>query len=243
MEKFIFLHGWASKYIINKNEQIEDFYRELLDLLYQKFDVDFIVLPGFSNNPEPLKPYFLSDYVDYLKNYITNKKYNNFYLMGHSFGGQVVAKFSSVYPEKVKKLILYNAACIRKKTFKKIIFSKLAKIFKKFIKKNITLSKIVYKILNGSSAVAYYSEIMKQTMNNIIEEDLSNILPYIKKETLIIWGGKDKITPLWQGKLINKLIPNSKLIIYPEGDHNFHRINPNFIFSQILKNSDSKFTF
>lgn len=230
-----FLHGWVGKYIIDKNQNIYDFYKPLIEELNKKFFCEFIILPGFSNNPEPERPYFLDDYVNFVNNYIEEKGINKFYLMGHSFGGQIAAKFSYLYPERVEKLILYNSACIRKSNFKRKIFKKLNKIFNKIkiFKKSLFLKKIIYKILTNTTSIAFYSEIMKKTMSNIIEEDLTNILDKIENETIIIWGAKDKITPLWQGKLINSLIRNSKLIVHPLGDHNFHKYFSEFISQNI----------
>lgn len=231
-KKLIFLHGWVGKYIINKNENIYDFYKGLIEELKKFFDVEFIILPGFSNNPEPDKPYTLDDYVEYLKKFLEEKGINQFYLMGHSFGGQVACKFAYLYPERVEKLILYNAACVRKKNFKRLVFKKISKLFKNI--SNIFIKKIIYKILTGTTTPAYYSEVMKKTMSNIIEEDLTEILPQVKVNSLIIWGRKDKLTPLWQGKLIHRLIKNSQLIIHPAGDHNFHKKDPMFIVNHII---------
>ncbi|GIW66920.1 MAG: 2-hydroxy-6-oxohepta-2,4-dienoate hydrolase [Candidatus Parcubacteria bacterium] len=229
MKKIIFLHGWVNRYIINKEENIRNFYNNLIKELSSKFEIYFPILPGFSKENDFNKPLFLDDYIDYLKNYIEKQGIDFFYLMGHSFGGQVAAKFTYYYPEKVEKLILYNAACIRKKSLKRIIFRKVSPLFKKIIGKNLFLSKLIYKILTGNFYYVYYSEHAKQTMANIINEDLSSILPYIHKETIIIWGEKDRLTPLWQGRLINKLIKKSKLIIYPNGNHNFHLKDSKFI--------------
>lgn len=233
MEKLVFLHGWVSKYVVDKSDKVENFYQELLFYLSKKFEIYFVTLPGFNGNPEPNHPFTLNDYVNYVKNYVEEKGINKFYLMGHSFGGQVACKFTYLYPEKVEKLILYNAACIRRKNLKRLFFNFFSKLFKKISNNNLFLKKIIYKILTGSSLVAYYSEVMKQTMSNIINEDLFDILKNIKNETIIIWGKKDKLTPLWQGKLIHSLISNSKLIIHPEGHHNFHKFYPQFILDNI----------
>jgi len=233
MKKIVLVHGWVTKYILNKNEKIQDFYQNLIKSLSEKFEVYFPVLPGFSDQPEPDRPYFLDDYVNYLKKYLDDYQIENCYLLGHSFGGQISAKFCYYYPQRVEKLILYNAACIRKNTFKRQLFAKLAKVFKKKFKNKLLFAKILYKILTGSSGYLYLSEIMKETMANVLSEDLSFILPKIENKTLIIWGAKDKLTPLWQGKLINKLIKNSKIIINKKGDHNFHREDPLFIVKHL----------
>ncbi len=234
MKKLVFVHGWVNKYIIEKNKNIEEFYKNLLDELKNYFEIYFITLPGFSNNPEPEKPFTLDDYVNYLKSYIEDSKLDKFYLMGHSFGGQVACKFTYLYPEKVEKLILYNSACIRKESIKQKILKPFKKIGQLIFKISPLSKKFIYKILTGSTYYIQLSPIMQKTYQNVIKEDLTPILPKINTETIIIWGAKDKITPLWQGKLIKKLIPNSKIYINNLGDHNFHKNNSNFII-EILK--------
>ena len=39
------------------------------------------------------------------------------------------------------------------------------------------------------------------------------VLPFMKKETLIIMGDDDQIVPVINGKFLNKLIPNSELVV------------------------------
>ena len=240
MEKIVFLHGWVNKYIIEENSDIYEFYKDLIEELKKFFEVYFIYLPGFDKkNLE--RPYNLDDYIDYLKNFVDKNNLENFILIGHSFGGQVAAKFTYLYPEKVKKLILYDSACLRKKGLKKKILNIFKKPGKLIFKLFPFLRKLFYKIFTGSTSYLKLPENMKKTMQDVISEDLTNILKDIKNETLIIWGEKDKITPLWQGKLINKLIKNFKLIIQKNGDHSFHKKYPqqfaeyvkNFIFGKI----------
>lgn len=236
MEKLVFLHGWINKYIVEKDKNIEEFYKELIEELKKKFEVYFVVLPGFSQNPEPSKPLSLDDYVNYVKDYVEKNNLESFYLMGHSFGGQIACKFAYLYPEKVRFLILYNPACIRKQSLKFKLFSKFKNIGKILFKICPFSQKVFYKIFSGSTYYLKFSDIMKRTMQNIIQEDLTEILPHIKVKTLIIWGGKDRITPLKYGKLINNLIPNSKLVIYKNGNHSFHKENPHFIVEQLMYN-------
>jgi pimeloyl-ACP methyl ester carboxylesterase len=225
MEKIIFLHGWINKYIIEKNSDIYEFYKDLIEELKKSFEVYFVHLPGFDKkNLE--RPYNLDDYVEYLKNFVEKNNLKNFILIGHSFGGQVAAKFAYFHPEKIKMLILYNSACIRKKSLKEKILNIFKNPGKLIFKSFPFLRKVFYKIFTGSTSYLKLSENMQKTMQNVINEDLTNILKEIKTDTLIIWGEKDKITPLWQGKLINKLIKNSKLIIQKNGDHSFHKNYP-----------------
>ena len=235
MEDLVFIHGWVNKYIIEKDKDIEDFYKQLLLELRKYFNVHFVKLPGFSNIPEPTKPYTLDDYVEYVKKYLEEKGINNFYLMGHSFGGQVATKFAYYYPEKVKKLIIYNGACIRRKTAKQKILDIFKPLGKLIFKICPLAHKAFYKIFTGSTAYLKLSPIMKETMKNVISEDLASIFPLIKTEAILIWGAKDKITPLKDAYFIKKLIKNSTLLIYNEGGHNFHLTNPQFITENLAK--------
>ncbi|GIW65619.1 MAG: hydrolase [Candidatus Parcubacteria bacterium] len=236
MDNLVFLHGWVNKYIIDKDKNIIDFYKNLIIELNKYFNVYFITLPGFSNILEPSKPFTLDDYVEYVRKYLEEKGINNFYLMGHSFGGQIAAKFSYYYPEKIKKLIIYNGACIRRKTIKQKILQIFKPISKLILKVSpFMVKKIFYKVVTGSTSYLKLSPIMKETMKNVISEDLTSILPSIKTDTILIWGEKDKITLLKDAYIIHQLINGSKLIIYKEGDHNFHLKNTSFIVEN-LKN-------
>ena len=66
------------------------------------------------------------------------------------------------------------------------------------------------------------SGIMREIYQKIIREDQSANLPKISIPTLIVWGDRDRQTPLRQGKKIAKLIPNSQLKIISGGPHGLH---------------------
>ena len=60
---------------------------------------------------------------------------------------------------------------------------------------------------------------MKQSFNKIIAEDLTDKLPQIRSETLIINGTRDKETPPNSAWIINKKIENSQLIFFEGAGH------------------------
>ena len=73
----------------------------------------------------------------------------------------------------------------------------------------------------GSDDYKQLNDIMKQTFVKVVNEDLSDDARKISIPTLLVWGKKDKDTPLYMGKTFNKLIKNSKLIIL-NGGHYCH---------------------
>ena len=170
------------------------------------------------------KPWTLQDYVDWLKKQIGSKKV---ILLGHSNGGRIALAFVAKFPQNVKQLILIDSAGIYHKDLglkiKRLVFYSAAKIGKK-----LPLAKLFRALLYKLAGEKDYQDadlIQRQIMVNLLSQDLIPILKKIKTPTLIIWGGNDKITPLADGKLMHKLIKNSKLEI-TAGGHCPHYTHP-----------------
>ena len=60
---------------------------------------------------------------------------------------------------------------------------------------------------------------MKQSFIKIVNEYLDDKLTLIKNQTLILHGKRDKETPLYMAKRLNKKIVNSKLIVLKDAGH------------------------
>ena len=60
---------------------------------------------------------------------------------------------------------------------------------------------------------------MRQTLVKVVNEDLSDILPQIKTETLLVFGENDDATPVSKGKKMEELMPNAALVIFENDDH------------------------
>jgi pimeloyl-ACP methyl ester carboxylesterase len=222
-EKLVIIHGWGVK---------KDQWNEALKYL-NDFEVILLDIPGFDFELE--RPFNFDDYLNYLEKEIN---FDQFYLLGHSFGGALAMLYALKYPEKIKKLILYNAAIIRDKKLKRKISVFLSKIFK-FLEKIFPEKllyfpkKAYYKFIIKSYDYLMANENLKKTFINIINTDLKDLPKNLKVETILLWGKYDKTTPLKHGEILKNLIPNSKLIIL-EGGHNVHVKNPEE-FSQKLK--------
>ncbi|MFC1627248.1 alpha/beta fold hydrolase [Patescibacteria group bacterium] len=231
MKNIIFLHGWGSQ---------PKHWLPVKKLLEQNdCRVFFPTLPGFGKTliKEPMNT---TDYVNWLKSYINKKNLKQYFLIGHSFGGQIIIQFASKNPKELKKIVLINSAGIRNKiNLKKIIFKPVAKIGKLIFElplinqfKDFSL-KIFYKFLKETD---YYnaSPVMKETQKNILTDDQQQNMVKIKKPCLLIWGRHDTCTPLSDGQLMNQLIPNSKLTIIKNGKHGLHYTHVKTLVKKIL---------
>lgn len=216
----------------------------LINYLKDNFTIYILDYPGFGNSPFPSKDLTIYDYTNIIRDFMTDKKITNPIIIAHSFGGRIATLLSGYYKEKIDKLIMIDIAGIkRKKSFFLWLKEKLYKLLKliKYILPKKLKDKYHQQLLKlfGSTDYITLPNKMYQTFKNIISEDLKYYLPYIEQETLIIWGKKDKATPLKDGRLINKKIKNSALIIYKQASH-FSYLEYPLLTSRIIEKFLSK---
>ncbi len=196
-------------------------------------------MPGFGKSAVPEKPWTVDDYVEWVKDFADKLEMDGFILIGHSFGGQVAAKFCAICPKKVDKLVLCAAAVVRKPRLgsRQILAKYLAKT--KIIFQNIpfgiypVLRKIVYRIA-GTRDYAQLQGVMAQTFLNVAGESVIESAKRIKTPTLIVWGDKDRETPIEDAHGINKAIAGSRLEIIPDAGHKLHRTHAQILAEKII---------
>ncbi|MCX6719624.1 MAG: alpha/beta hydrolase, partial [Candidatus Staskawiczbacteria bacterium] len=125
-----------------------------------------------------------------------------------------------------------------KKTNKKKFSAIIAKIFKifYFIPYYPLIRKAIYKYIIRKSDYVYVEGIMKSTYLNVVAEDLSFHLAFIRVPTIIIWGDKDEYTPISEGYFIEKQIKKSKIIVIPGAGHDLNRKQAEVLSDKILEN-------
>lgn len=231
VKNIVVLHGWAS-HLANW----QPFVKSLKAKGYKVYQP---TMPGFGKT-KTKKPWSTQDYADWLLSFLESKKLAKTILIGHSFGGQVAIQFTCLNHKKVSKLILVNSGGIRPKlTTKRAFFWILAKLGKilfslPLIKSFASLArKLLYKAAREGD---YFkaSPIMKQTLTKVIKEDQKKILPAISTPTLLLWGQKDTMTPIKDGRLLHQLLPNSKLFVFKSARHGLPFTHTKKVVAKIL---------
>jgi len=217
-KKILILHGWGGSAGSWKRIQ------EILE--NNGYEAIAIDLPGFGSALAPDKPWSVSDYANFVFRFVQSQGLDKFYLLGHSFGGKVAIKFAIKYPEKLKSLILNSAAGITPRPkFKIFIFCFFSKIgnlifslpILKFLRPFCL--KIAYLLGAGRDYQMIQNSTMRETFKKAIGEDLTSCLSQITIPTLLIWGAKDRLTPVSDAYLMKKEIKNSRLKIIPNIGH------------------------
>ena len=210
----IILHGWGGK--IGSVAPIHSF----LERNFRTYSID---LPGFGESYPPPKPWSSNNYADLVKEFIELQKINNPIVLGHSFGGKIALQLA--LKTKLHKLILVDSAGIPSKKglnyFVKVYFVKIVKLLQKqpFFRRRLSEFSDDLKSKFGSADYKNSSGVMRQTLVKVVNEDLRDIMRKVIIPTLLIWGEKDTATPLSNGKMMEKLIPKSGLVIFKNAGH------------------------
>lgn len=230
-ETVVFVHGLG--------DEASTIWKDSVNSLKENYHVIIFDLPGFGKSSKSSAEYTPEKYALVL-DYIVSKYVNKpFYLIGHSMGGAISIKYTTLFENKVKKLFLINSAGILhrdaygefliKVGVDKFVDAKESDFF------NTKITNLVSKVTNG------LNKIVQVDLHTIVRNDELRQITFqsnptaiaavglitevffevgkIKVPTLILWGEHDDVVPIRVGYILNKLIKNSSLEIIENSGH------------------------
>ncbi len=203
MADLYIIHGWTYT--------VEPWKNTLAMLRDNGINVKMLHVPGLTEKSD--KVFTIEDYVDWADKNIPDGAI----ALGHSNGGRILLNLCAKNPEKLKYLILLDAAGIYEPSAKKKIVEKVAKIGKP-LKKVPIIDKAFHKI-TGSTDYSRAPENMKQTLANMLASDKDLDLSKVQTKTFILWGKKDTTTPPRQATAMYEKLPNAELKFYANWTH------------------------
>lgn len=223
----ILLHGW---------KQDVSTWWGVVDLLKDDFKIWLVDLPGFGRSDSPIKPWTVSDYADTIAEFIKKQNIKKPILLGHSLGGNVSIKLASQYANLISKLILEDSSGLRKKSIiKQNLFMFMAKIVKYGLPNFLNLKeRLRVKFYTSIGSDYLGAGELKETFQNMVDEDLSSDAKKISTDTLILWGEQDREVPLQKGKQLYHLIRNSRVEVF-EGIGHFPHLENVGLFIYYVK--------
>ena len=227
----VLLHGWLT--------DMESM-RPLANNLSQKFKVYLIDVVGFGKSDLPKDPLTTDDFGNFLKELLEKLEIKNPILIGHSNGGRIIINSVGRGLVNPKKIVLIDSAGLKPKrslSYKiKVGIFKTGKLLLNLIPSKELRSKLRNKV--GSSDYKSSPEVLKDTMNIILNEDQRSLLPNIKVPTLLVWGTLDTATPISDAREMEKTIPDCGLVEYRNGTHFSYLenlANCNAVLNEFLK--------
>lgn len=216
-QPIVILHGWGLS-----QKKFEPLIVELRKRGHSVISLDF---PGFGESKSPPKPFTLSDYAEFLYTFLQSENIPYPILIGHSFGGRVALRYSSLYPKSVRALILTGAPGYTPVSRKKLLlFIAVAKVGKSVLSLP-TLSFFAdfirkwYYYIVGAREFYRAEGTMRQTFKNIVSELLIEDMKKVTVPTLLLWGELDLIVPVRIGIKMRDTIKGSILEMVEGADH------------------------
>ncbi|MBR0467640.1 alpha/beta hydrolase [Candidatus Saccharibacteria bacterium] len=203
MADLYIIHGWTYT--------VEPWKNTLAMLRDNGISVKMLHVPGLTERSD--KVYTIDDYVKWANENIPDGAV----ALGHSNGGRILLNLCADNPEKLKYLILLDAAGVYEPSARKRLIEKVAKIGKP-LKKVPIIDKAFHKI-TGSTDYSRAPKNMKQTLANMLESDKNLDFSKVTTKTFVLWGKKDTTTPPRQATTMYEKLPNAKLKFYANWTH------------------------
>ena len=196
----VFLHGWG--------RTGEDF-RQIADA-FESYNVLLLDFPPFGESSFKMPFPSIFTYVNMLISLCEHLGISSADFVGHSFGGRILILLAVLKSSLVHSCIFVDSAGLKPK--RKLSYRIKVFRYKIAIKFNKNFS-------CGSRDYLSLSPDMRELFKNIVNTHLDDFAKKIKQKTLIVWGEKDKETPLYMGRRLNKFIINSRIEIIKEASH------------------------
>ncbi len=213
----LMLHGWGANIKL-----LQPFAERFAPLGYQIYMPD---LPGFGQTPPAETAWSVHDYVKFVITYMDTHQLDKLYLFGHSFGGRLGLVLGAEYADRFIKIALADSAGVRSQPSSSSHFRlktyRLALNTLKWIGLSAQADQLRAWYANryGSADYKAAQGVMRETFVKVVNEDLLPFAARIKIPTLLFWGDHDEDTPLSQGQILEKTIPDAGLIVLKGAGH------------------------
>lgn len=213
----VLLHGWGASL-------------ELMWPLAERvarggFRVYLPDFPGFGHSEGPTRPWSLRDYSNFVLEFLQQQELDCVDLAGHSFGGRVCLMLGADHPQRLGKMLLFNAAGLRPA---QSLSSRARLNAYRLLRSSLNLIGLAradhrlaewYRRRYASPDYRAAEGMMRPTFLRIVNQDMRSFASRVRPPTLLFWGDRDEETPLWMGVELEGLIPDAGLVVWEGAGH------------------------
>ncbi len=197
------VHGWTYT--------VEPWRNTIATLKEMGVQVRMLKVPGLTEKSDQV--YTIDDYAQWADRMIPDGAI----ALGHSNGGRILLNLCAKKPEKLKGLILLDAAGIYEPSKRKEVVQKIAKLGRPLRK--IKVFDVLFHKITHSTDYSRAPENMKQTLTNMLESDRELDFAKVTTPCYLLWGREDTVTPPRQGEEMARRLPNAQLKFYKGWTH------------------------
>jgi pimeloyl-ACP methyl ester carboxylesterase len=198
-------------------------------------------LPGFGASPVPPWEPTIEAYARLLSDFCDQLEIGRCALVGNSMGGFVAAEEAIADPDRVDRLVLVSAAGISHARMAKAPATTAARFAAaaapyafKYREQALTRPVLRHYALRGVfyKPTALRPEIVWENLHaglnapgmlaaveGLVGYDFTDRLPEIEVPTLIVWGRQDRVVPPADGEEFERLIPDSRRVVFDRCGH------------------------
>lgn len=225
----LLLHGWGDS---------QQTFNRLAQDLSTKYEVLTIDLPGFGASQVPETAWTIEDYSKFIEEFLAKIKVKKIYaVVGHSNGGAIAIEALADKKVSADKLVLLASSGIRTgSSLRKIVLQIIAKTGNIATiwmpeRYRLALRKSLYNTA-GSDFLAVPH--MEETFKNIVKRDVQKEASELDLPVLLIYAAGDNDVPLSHGKIYDKIIKNSRLIVIEEAGHFVQHDQPEEVYEAVI---------
>jgi pimeloyl-ACP methyl ester carboxylesterase len=211
----ILLHGWGGEGAS---------LHPLTAHLAQRYRAITPDLPGFGATAPPPADWGVPEYADWTRQLLDKLGVERALFLGHSFGGRIALYLAATQPALVDRLILVDSAGIRpERTATLQATTAISKAGR--AASAVPLVGGIAERLRGRWQRAVGAEdyanagALRGSFVRIVNQDLRDLLPQVGASTLLLWGADDESTPVADAHLMERLLPDARLTVFPGAGH------------------------
>ena len=183
-------------------------------------------LPGFGRSERPADfSYSIHDQAETVAGFLDVLGLKQVDLGGWSMGGWIVQLVAVRHPERVRRLMLFDAAGIYEKPawdtrlFTPATPAEVDQLMALLMPHPQKIPGFIARdIVRNANRNAW---VIHRAVDAMLtgQDATDNLLPQLKMPMLLVWGAQDRIAPLTQGARIHQLVPQSELAVFPACGH------------------------
>jgi pimeloyl-ACP methyl ester carboxylesterase len=175
-------------------------------------------LPGFGRSDKPRRPLNIEELTDALAGWMEENELESATLLANSIGCQIVVELATRRPELVGRIILVSptvdqqARTISRQFFRLLLDVPREPLMLPFIA-------LLDYLQAGLGRAA-------QTFGYALQDRIEDKLPHVSQPTLVVRGERDPIVSQAWVEEVNRLLPESRLVVVPGAAHGVNYNSP-----------------
>ena len=210
----------------------------LTALLADEFRVISFDLPGFGRSSKGNEQYTPKNYANFIRHVVEKRvQQRPFLLVGHSMGGAIALRYAALYPQDVQALVLADVpGLLHHLSYSSYLAHLGIDFLPKFYRaQNDHLSNLMSTVFNklewakpAPGIILVTPRLRKNLLGAdpariaglaLVLEDFSTDLERMQAPTLVLWGGRDELAPLRNGRVLSAKLPQAQLEIFETSGH------------------------